>query len=192
MVKVPENADLRAELQGAKIEVLIRKLKDHNPMPHNTTDFQDRQRLIRAIEIADYSGRQVGTEESRLPVLNPLSPIIIGLRWERSVLRRRITTRLAERLAGGMIDEVRKLQEQGNCSWEKMHDLGLEYRYVALYLQGRLSYQEMFEQLNIRIHQFAKRQETWFRRMEKQGTLINWLNDPDYEKLQKLVKRLWV
>ena len=192
MVKVPENADLRAELQGAKIEVLIRKLKDHNPMPHNTTDFQDRQRLIRAIEIADYSGRQVGTEESRLPVLNPLSPIIIGLRWERSVLRRRITTRLAERLAGGMIDEVRKLQEQGNCSWEKMHDLGLEYRYVALYLQGRLSYQEMFEQLNIRIHQFAKRQETWFRRMEKQGTLINWLNDPDYEKLQKLVKRLLV
>jgi tRNA dimethylallyltransferase len=72
-----------------------------------------------------------------------------------------------------------------------MHFLGLEYRYVALYLQDKLSYQDMFQQLNTRIHQFAKRQETWFRRMEKQGATINWLEDPDYEKLQRLVERLW-
>lgn len=188
MAKVPENIDLRSELQAEEIGALIKMLRKLNPVLHNTTDFQDRQRLIRAIEIAEYSRRHVGEGECRLPLLNPL---IIGLRWERSVLRRRITGRLQERLAGGMIDEARRLRDQGACSWGKMHSLGLEYRYVALYLQGRLGYQEMFQQLNTRIHQFAKRQETWFRRMERQGAMINWLENPDYDKLQRMVKQLW-
>ena len=188
MVKVPENAGLRAELQGEELGALIEMLRKLNPVLHNTTDFQDRQRLIRAIEIAEYSRQHGGAGEGRLP---PLNPLIIGLRWERSVLRRRITCRLEERLASGMVDEVRRLHDECICNWERMHFLGLEYRYVALYLQDKLSYQDMFQQLNTRIHQFAKRQETWFRRMEKQGATINWLEYPDYEKLKRLVKRLW-
>lgn len=189
MVKVPENTRWRAELQGEEVGTLIKFLKRLNPVLHNTTDLNDKQRLIRAIEIAEYSQRQIGEEECRLPKLYPL---IIGLRWERSILRRRITKRLQERLASGMIDEVRRLHNDGLCSWEKMHFFGLEYRYLASFLQGKLSYQEMFGQLNTRIHQFAKRQETWFRRMERQGTVINWLEAPDYDKLQGLVKSLWV
>lgn len=188
MAKVPENSALRAALQEETPEGLIGILKKLNPVLHNTTDLMDRQRLVRAIEIADYSRRQVGAGEGRLPLLDPL---VIGLRWERSVLRRRITCRLEERLAGGMIDEVKRLHDQKICSWERMHYFGLEYRYVALYLQGRLSYAEMFQQLNTRIHQFAKRQETWFRRMERQGVKIYWLEDPDHDKLQRLVKGLW-
>jgi tRNA dimethylallyltransferase len=188
MVKVPENTGLRAELQGEELEALIEMLRKLNPVLHNTTDFQDRQRLIRAIEIAEYSRQHGGEGEDCRPHLNPL---IIGFKWERSVLRRRITCRLEERLANGMVDEVKRLHDDGICNWEKMHFLGLEYRYVALHLQGKLSYQDMFQQLNTRIHQFAKRQETWFRRMERQGTMINWVEDPDYEKLQRLVKRLW-
>jgi len=188
MVKVPENANLRAELQGEAVGALIKILQKLNPVLHNTTDLTDKQRLIRAIEIAGYSRQHAGESAGPLP---PLNPLIIGLRWERSVLRRRITSRLRERLAIGMIDEVRMLHDQGICSWEKMNFLGLEYRYIALYLQSRLSYQEMFRELNTRIHQFAKRQETWFRRMERQGAMINWLENPDYAKLHGLVKRLW-
>lgn len=189
MIKVPADTDLRAELQGEEVGALIARLQRLNPSLHNTTDLQDRQRMIRAIEIAEFSRRHFGEGEFRLPDLNPL---IIGLRWERAVLRRRITSRLQERLATGMINEVRRLHDDGLCSWEKLHVLGLEYRYLAFYLQGQLSYPEMFAQLNTRIHQFAKRQETWFRRMERQGAMINWLENPDYDQLQRLVKRLWV
>jgi tRNA dimethylallyltransferase len=197
MLKVPENIALRTALQQEELDTLIGRLRKLHPALHNTTDLRDRQRLIRAIEIAEYSqnealnqnrDEQAGAGESCLPVLDPL---IIGFRWERAILRRRITDRLEERLAGGMIDEAKRLHAQGSCGWEKMHDLGLEYRYLALYLQGKLSYQEMFQQLNTRIHQFAKRQETWFRRMERQGAMIHWLENPDYEKLQQLVRRLW-
>ena len=189
MTKVPENNDLRVELQETDFGTLIKMLRSLNPALHNSTDLQDRQRLIRAIEIAEYSRCHDGETERRLPAL---SPLIIGLKWDRSILRSRITSRLKERLANGMIDEVRRLHDHGVCSWEKMHFFGLEYRYLSLFLQGQLSYQEMFRQLNTRIHQFAKRQETWFRRMERQGGVINWLEDPNYEKLQILVKRLWV
>jgi len=188
MIKVPENSDLREELRGEEIEALIDMLRQRNPALHNTTDLRDRERLIRAIEIAEYSRHHDGAGEACLP---PINPLIIGLRWERTVLRRRITDRLRERLAQGMIDEIRRLHDRGICSWEKMSFLGLEYRYVALHLQGRLSYQEMFQQLNTRIHQFAKRQETWFRRMERQGAMINWLEVPDDDKLHRLVERLW-
>ena len=189
MFKVPEDADLRAELQEEEVGALIARLRRLNPALHNTTDLQDRQRLVRAIEIAEHSQRQAGEDEFPMP---ELSPLIIGLRWERTVLRRRITNRLRERLAAGMIDEARRLHDEGLCSWERMNFLGLEYRYLGLYLQGKLSYSEMFDQLNTRIHQFAKRQETWFRRMERQGAMINWLENPEYDQLQRLVKRLWV
>ncbi len=188
MVRVPINHGLRASLKDAGEDVLIERLKALNPAPHNTTDLQDRVRLFRAIEIAEYS--RVGGREAR-DGQPPLKPLIIGLRWARNVLRRRITKRLKERLAAGMLDEVQKLHDTGICSWEKMHYFGLEYRYTALCLQGKLSYKEMFQQLNTRIHQFAKRQETWFRRMERQGIVIHWLDEPDYEKLRRKVRELF-
>lgn len=189
MVKVPENNALRAELQGESLDVLAKRLLSLNPAPHNRTDFVEPRRLIRAIEIAEYS-REHGEEvELRHP---PLTPLVLGFLWDRSVLRQRITQRLKDRLEAGMIEEVRMLYDQGICSWEKMDYFGLEYRYIGLYLQGRLSYQDMFGQLNTRIHQFAKRQETWFRRMERQGVAIHWLEEPNYDTLQRQVEVLGV
>lgn len=183
MPPVPESHELRAELEAAEPDTLIRRLMELNPALHNTTDLLDRRRLIRAIEISEHSLRSGEGKEMAFPSLNPL---VIGLRWERSLLRRRVTERLQERLAAGMIGEVKNLHDHG-ISWEKLNYFGLEYRYIGLYLEGKLGYDDMFRQLNIKIHQFAKRQETWFRRMERQGTAIHWLESPDYEKLKKFV-----
>jgi len=187
MSRVPENQKLRAELQEENVEALINRLRKLKPALHNKTDLTDKARLIRAIEIAEYSPL---SEAARIAGRPSLKPVVFGLRWQRPILRERITTRLKERLAAGMIEEVRQLHATGVCSWEKMNYFGLEYRYVSLYLQGLLDYHSMLQQLNTKIHQFAKRQETWFRRMERQGVLINWLEDPSYEKLQQQLERL--
>lgn len=184
MLAVPENYDLRAELQGQGADLLIKRLTELNPSLHNTTDILDRQRLIRAIEISEASKKHGREDEFNF---SPLNPFVIGLHWDRSVLRLRITKRLQERLRAGMIEEVEKLHDNG-VSWEKLNSFGLEYRYISLYLEGKLNRQDMFRQLNTKIHQFAKRQETWFRRMERQGIVIHWLENPDYEKLKKLVE----
>ena len=108
----------------------------------------------------------------------PISPLVLGIRCERETLRRKITDRLEARLAAGMIDEVRALHEKG-LGWERIDSFGLEYRYIGLYLQGKITREEMFRILNTRIHQFAKRQETWFRRMEKNGVRIHWIESDD-------------
>ncbi len=184
MHKVPEDRILRATLEKEDSSLLVKHLLELSPALHNTTDTLDRQRLIRAIEIARHS-REQGGEDFAFPALHPL---VVGIRWDRTCLRQRITERLAQRLAEGMLEEVKGLHEQG-ISWEKLDSFGLEYRYLGFYLQGKLGYQEMFQQLNTRIHQFAKRQETWFRRMERLGTEIHWLANPDYEELRALVER---
>jgi tRNA dimethylallyltransferase len=185
MHRVPENNELRSELEKEDPDMLIKRLMELNPALHNTTDTLDRRRLIRAIEIAVHSRECGKDEEFNFPAVNPF---VIGIRRDRSVLRQRITKRLEERLASGMIDEVKNLHNRG-ISWAKLDSFGLEYRYIGLYLQGRLDNEEMCRQLNIRIHQFAKRQETWFRRMERQGVEIHWLDNPDYETLKMLVER---
>lgn len=185
MYKVPEDPALRAVLEKEDSELLIKQLMELNPALHNTTDILDRRRLIRAIEIARFAGVQGAEEGLKVPALHPL---VIGLRLDRSSLRRRITQRLEERLAAGMIDEVRNIHDQG-VSWERLDSFGLEYRYIGLYLQRRLSYREMFRQLDTKIHQFAKRQETWFRRMERQGVSIHWMENPDFEELKMLVQQ---
>lgn len=184
MLAVPENYDLRAELQGLGADLLIKRLTELNPSLHNTTDLLDRRRLIRAIEISEASKKHGREDEFNF---SPLNPFVIGLHWDRSILRLRITKRLQERLNAGMIEEVKRLHDNG-VSWEKLNSFGLEYRYISLYLDGKLNRQDMFRQLNTKIHQFAKRQETWFRRMERQGIVIHWLENPDYEKLKKLVE----
>ena len=171
MVHVPVNDSLREELEGLDMAALEARLKTLTPRVHNTTDLLNRNRLVRAIEIADYSAH--GGERKK-PSAPDIRPFVIGVRWQRDVLQQRITTRLRERFEAGMVDEVRRLHASGT-SWERLAFLGLEYRYISLYLQGDLTYEEMFTTLNTRIRRFAKRQETWFRKMERQGTVIHWV-----------------
>ena len=169
LVKVPENPVLRRELATFPSEGLAERLREINPRLHNTTDLLDRERLVRAIEIAT-------CERDHPPEPLPeIRPLILGIRWERSALRQRITGRLRERLDHGLIDEVARLHAEG-IPWEKLEFYGLEYRFVAKHLQGELNRNDLFQKLNSAIHDFAKRQDTWFRRMERNGTVIHWLD----------------
>lgn len=177
--EVPENPILRAELSPLSSELLAERLKQTTSRLHNTTDLLDRERLVRAIEIAAY-------EQSHQPEPLPeFRPLLFGVRWDRDILRQRITDRLKERLSHGMIAEVERLHAEG-VPWEKLEFYGLEYRYVAKHLKGELTANDMFQKLNSAIHDFAKRQETWFRRMERNGAVIRWLDgagDPLAEAL---------
>ena len=183
MLEVPESPKLREELEKEEMDTLVKRLLRLNPASHNTTDLRDRKRLIRAIEIQEFTKAWHGSSYDAVPLIVPL---VVGVYWERSILRQRITHRLEERLQSGMIDEVKNLHASG-IQWEKLDYFGLEYRYVGLYLRGILSYKDMFRTLNTRIHQFAKRQETWFRRMEKRGIEIRWINGNDYNSLKKII-----
>jgi tRNA dimethylallyltransferase len=171
LVEVPENPALRRELAGASLAELQARLKSLRRDLHNSTDLNDRERVLRAIEIA-----QGETRPDTQPLMLPeLRSRIYGIFWPRQVLRQRITERLKTRLQEGLIEEVARLHEQG-ISWQTLEFYGLEYRYVALHLQGVLTRNDLFQKLNSAIHQFAKRQDTWFRRMQKQGVAIRWLN----------------
>ena len=186
MLPVPENAALREELKGQGMEELAARLLHLNPALHNTTDLTGRERLIRAIEIAEHTSKKESQEVTERP---DIVPLVIGVRWDRAVLRERITKRLKERLDQGMIEEVQRLHDSG-ISWGRLDEMGLEYRYVSLHLQGKLTHEEMFKTLNIRIHQFAKRQDTWFRGMERRGINIRWIEGADEVALRELVKKI--
>ncbi len=180
MVEVPDNPDLRHELALLCPEDLAARLLAVNPRLHNTTDLLDRERLVRAIEIAEY-------EQSHEPEPLPeIQPLVFGVRWERSILRQRITARLKERLDAGLIEEVADLYRQG-VPYETLEFYGLEYRFVARHLKGELNRNDLFQKLNSAIHDFAKRQDTWFRRMERQGAEIHWL-DGAREPLEKALE----
>ena len=168
MADVPENQSLRAELEGRSMGYLAARLMEANPRMHNTTDLLDRNRLVRAIEIAEFEAADT------MPALPEIRPVIFGIRWDRGLLRQRITKRLKERLENGMIEEVARLHGNG-VPFETLDYYGLEYRFIARYLKGDLNWNDMFQKLNSAIHDFAKRQETWFRRMERNGIGINWL-----------------
>jgi tRNA dimethylallyltransferase len=183
MKPVSEDQSLRAELAKEDDDALTRRLLTLSPRLHNTTDLGDRKRLIRAIEIAEFTGKS--RDEEKRPMPPQVVPLVIGVHWDRASLRQRITRRLQERLAAGMIDEVQGLHDAG-ISWERMDSFGLEYRYVSFYLRGMFDEKEMFLKLNTRIHQFAKRQMTWFRRMEKQGIPIHWIEGDDYGTLKSI------
>jgi tRNA dimethylallyltransferase len=180
LVEVAENPALRAELASLNEAELAARLRELRPLQHNTTDLDDRARLIRAIEIA--TGEAAAAE---LPPPAKLRPAVFGLRWERQELRRRIAARLEERLAAGMMAEVQGLHDAGT-SWERLEFYGLEYRLIAQFLQGRLRRNDMVQKLRSEIGQFAKRQETFFRRMERQGVEIHWLEGAG-EPLQELL-----
>ena len=184
MLEVPEDSSLRGELQKMDMDAMRDRLFKSNPALHNTTDTQNKSRLVRAIEIAEHSKMHEFAEETEHPAIKPF---IIGIRWERSVLRDRITARLKKRIDMGMIEEVKNLHNQG-VNWERLDSFGLEYRYVSRYLQGKMDFDEMFRELNTRIHQFSKRQMTWFRRMERQGIVINWVDNADYDSIKRLIE----
>ena len=169
LIEVPENLVLRKELAASSTADLAARLQQVTPRLHNTTDLLDRHRLIRAIEIAEFE--RAARDISPLP---ELSPLVFGIKWAREVLRLRITQRLKERLRHGLIEEVDRLHENG-VSWETLEFYGLEYRFVARFLRGALNKNDMFQKLNSAIHQLAKRQETWFRRMERRGISIHWV-----------------
>jgi tRNA dimethylallyltransferase len=168
--EAPEDETLRKFLKSKNQEQLVAYLASLRPL-HNTTDTIDRERCIRAIEIATYENENADNHKA-IPVLNPL---IIGIAYERETLRKRITQRLSDRLEQGMIAEVEALMKQG-ISAEKLDYYGLEYRYLSQFILGSITYDKMFSLLNTAIHQFAKRQMTWFRRMERKGFQIHWLD----------------
>lgn len=170
MGEVPRDDLLRKELETLSLETLVARLKKTNLRLHNTTDLLDRERVIRAIEIADF--KEEDTEQ--IPLAG-LKPIVFGIGWRREALRQRITLRLRERMNQGMIEEVKRLIESG-VSFHTLDSYGLEYRFIGEYLRGELNRNDMVQKLRSAIHQFAKRQETWFRRMERQGTLIHWVD----------------
>jgi tRNA dimethylallyltransferase len=171
LVEVPEDAKLRDELAGKSDAELATMLLELRPEQHNSTDLMDRSRTIRAIEIACHEARHIAETEP-FPEIRPL---VIGIRWERAELRRRITERLRQRQEGGMIEEVRRLHGEG-VAWERLDYYGLEYRYVGAFLRGEINRNDLFQKLNAAIHDFAKRQETWFRRMERNGVDIHWVD----------------
>ena len=168
LCEVPENKALRVELESISMVELEARLKELTPSLHNSTDLLERGRLVRAIEIAL-------AENATTLTLPQLVPLVFGIRIEREVVRKRITARLRERLQSGMIEEVQSLLAEG-VPPERLDAYGLEYRYINQFLAGKLNRNDMYQKLNSAIHDFAKRQENWFRKMEKSGTRIIWLD----------------
>ena len=182
MPEAPIDEEIRRELSKKSIEELQDLLCRLKPQLHNRTDLDDKKRLLRAVEIEKARIRNNQDLRDRPEI----TAAVFGVRWERSVLRNRITKRLEERLEIGMIEEVAGLHAAG-MSWLKLESFGLEYRFISKYLQKQFAYDEMKNRLNIAIHQFAKRQETWFRRMERKGLQITWIDNGDYLLLAEKV-----
>lgn len=170
LLPVPENPVLRAELEEKSLEELTAILATYKQL-HNNTDTDSKKRVIRAIEIEEYY-LSCPVEERSFPRLNAL---VVGMSVDREIRRERISRRLRERLEQGMVDEVRGLLDSGVTS-EQLLYYGLEYKFLTLYLTGAMEYDEMVRALEIAIHQFAKRQMTWFRGMEKRGVPIRWVD----------------
>lgn len=185
LVNVPPDPTLRAQLRRKTNLELVAHLTRLRRL-HNTTDTCDRDRLIRAIEIAEHTERH--TPPDPMPRLHAL---VFGLRMERRALKTRITARLRERLDHGLIEEVRALIDRG-VTPERLVRYGLEYRFVTEFVSGNLSRNDMFQKLNAAIYQFARRQEKWFRRMERQGTVILWLDatEPRQAIVERMLERL--
>lgn len=183
LLPVPENPELRASLADKSLDELTTILAGYKKL-HNSTDVDTVKRAIRAIEIEEYYIQQpVSARE--FPAINSL---VIGVDIDRDLRRTKITRRLKQRLDEGMVDEVRALLDAGIPAEDLIY-YGLEYKYLTLYAVGQLTYDEMFHQLEIAIHQFAKRQMTWFRGMERRGFNIHWIDAslPMEQKVEEIV-----
>ena len=186
---VPQNQELRDRLEGKSLTELtqiLMALKEKNGSNmHNTTDVDSCQRAIRAIEIETYN------IEHPMPLreLPPIPSLIVGVNIDREQRREKITRRLKARLEGGMVEEVKALLDEGIPADDLIY-YGLEYKFVTEYLIGKTTYEEMFQRLEIAIHQFAKRQMTWFRGMERRGFTIHWIEamQPMEEKVKQIMQ----
>ena len=188
---VPQNPELRERLAGKSLDELTRMLEDlkarnHSNM-HNTTDVDTAQRAIRAIEIETYN-LEHPTDNREFPKIDS---VIVGVDIDRTSRREKITARLRQRLAHGMVDEIQALLDSGIPA-ENLIYYGLEYKFVTEYLTGKTTYDEMFNRLEIAIHQFAKRQMTWFRGMERRGYTIHWIDalQPIERKVEQVMQLL--
>ncbi|HCY77436.1 MAG TPA: tRNA (adenosine(37)-N6)-dimethylallyltransferase MiaA [Ignavibacteriales bacterium] len=195
----------KQNLSSLSDDKLREMLKEFNPALHNTTDLKDRERIIKAIAVAkvnghfepESSGEKSVTKNDRdfsvVSLLrndknNKCSSLTIGINLSRDEIKKRITVRLKKRLDDeGMIEEVKSLMDSG-ISYNKMIFFGLEYKFIAQYLKGELNKNDMFQKLNSAIHSFAKRQMTWFRKMEREGVVINWIDGPDFNKAKDLIE----
>ena len=180
MQEVNFSGDRFDELLQKEINELIDILIRINSSLHNTTDLTDKKRVVKAILIAESRDK-----EFTLPT--NINSFVIGVRVERSKIKENIKIRLKERLENGMIEEAQKLISEG-ITYEKLHFFGLEYKFLALYLSGELSYNDMQQKLYSAICEFAKKQMTWFRKMEKEEIKIHWIEGPDFYAAEKLIK----
>jgi tRNA dimethylallyltransferase len=178
-VQSKERINELEKLSGENLRKILLKL---NPKQHNITDLIHKDRIIKAILIAESPAEKINEQTSLITSLN------IGIKLDRNEIKKRITERLKKRLDEGMIEEVKSLLAKG-VSNEKLSFFGLEYKYIALYLHGDLNYNDMFLKLNSAIHNFAKRQMTWFRKMEREGVNINWFDCNDLEVISKFIEK---
>ncbi len=183
LTNAPMNETLREELTQLSIEELQKRLLGLKPKLHNTTDLLEKERLIRAIEIA--LAEKEGHETISPP---PLNAIILGIHYEREQLKKRIGQRLQQRIQQGLIEEVEQLRKKGVID-ERLFQLGLEYRYVLLYLQGEIKNKnDLFQKLRSAIWEFARKQEIWFRRFERNRHKIYWLQGGDFDSAKKWIE----
>lgn len=183
LLPVPENKELRESLASKSLEELTGILSRYKKL-HNSTDVDTVKRAIRAIEIEEY----YLTQDVNARSFPEIHSLIIGVDIDRDLRRQKITNRLKKRLQEGMVDEVKALLKEG-INPDDLIYYGLEYKYLTLYAVGKLSYDEMFNQLEIAIHQFAKRQMTWFRGMERRGLQIHWIDAeaPLNENVERII-----
>ena len=187
LVILPENKKLHEELEATPLEELATRLMELQPELHTKNDLLEKDRVIKALEIIEAKKQGQASTSVQRPEINPL---IIGTTLPRPELWENICKRLKERLDGGMLDEVQSIHDSG-ITWERLEKLGLEYRFCSEYLQGKIvSKEDLFEGLFIAIRQFAKRQETWFRMMEKKGVEIKWLEPGSKEERIKEAKKI--
>lgn len=186
LVPVPENPILRAELEMYELPQLTEKLKTYKQL-HNTTDVDTKKRAIRAIEIEEYYLEH----EAEIPEFPKINSLVIGVDIERELRREKISKRLRSRLDEGMVDEVKNILARGVAPDDLIY-YGLEYKYLTNFVIGKMTYGDMVSELEIAIHQFAKRQMTWFRGMERRGFTIHWIDAtlPMETKIQKILSLL--
>jgi tRNA dimethylallyltransferase len=184
---VPENVEFRKQFMAKDKGELINELKLRSPELYQKTDLKSKKRVVRSLEIATF-GPTVSHDEApnEFPQIHP---VVLCTRWERAVLHERIDRRLAERIDNGMIDEVKALISSG-VSIERLVQFGMEYKHITQYLNNQVSFDQMIGTLKRDIHQLAKRQETWFRGMERRGIKTHWVDNADCTIAEKIVVEL--
>ena len=180
--EVEFNKNRTEELDKFTIEELAELLKKINPALHNSTDLIIKERIITAIIIAETKNNKICQTKDEI------NSLVIGVRLEREEIKKRITDRLIARLDNGMIEEVKQLLNDG-ITFERLNLFGLEYKFIGKYLNKELSYDDMFQKLNSSIHNFAKRQMTWLRKMNLEGIDIHWINGPDYDAAKQIISQ---